>query len=44
LLQKIGASGFLVLKDFGSILSMRPETKAELLAALREIYDGSGPE
>jgi hypothetical protein len=40
LLQKIGAFGFLVLKDFGSILSMRPEAKAELLAALREIYDG----
>src|SRR5262249_54877555 len=30
----------LVLKDFGSILSLRPDTKAELLAALREIYDG----
>ena len=29
-----------MLKDFGSILSMRPEAKAELLAALREIYDG----
>jgi hypothetical protein len=40
LLQKIGSHGFLVLKDFGSILSMRPETKTELLAALREIYDG----
>jgi hypothetical protein len=40
LLQKIGARGFLVLKDFGSILSMRAENKAELLAALREIYDG----
>jgi hypothetical protein len=41
LLQKIGSTGgFLILKDFGSILSMRPETKAELLAALREIYDG----
>ena len=40
LLQKIGTFGFLVLKDFGSILSMRPEAKAELLAALREIYDG----
>jgi hypothetical protein len=40
LLQKIGARGFLVLKDFGSILSMRSELKAELLAALREIYDG----
>jgi hypothetical protein len=41
LLQKIGAFGFLVLKDFGSILSMRPDAKNELLAALREIYDGS---
>jgi hypothetical protein len=40
LLNKIGAAGFLVLKDFGSILSMRPDAKAELLAALREIYDG----
>src|SRR5262245_57730962 len=40
LLQKIGAFGFLVLKDFGSILSLRPDTKNELLAALREIYDG----
>jgi hypothetical protein len=40
LLQKIGVFGFLVLKDFGSILSMRSELKAELLAALREIYDG----
>src|SRR5262249_5509850 len=40
LLAKIGAFGFLVLKDFGSILSMRPESKAELLAALREVYDG----
>jgi hypothetical protein len=40
LLQKIGTFGFLILKDFGSILSLRPESKAELLAALREIYDG----
>jgi hypothetical protein len=40
LLQKIGTSGFLVLKDFGSILSMRPDAKAELLAALREVFDG----
>ena len=37
LLQKIGTSGLLVLKDFGSILSMRPESKAELLAALRDL-------
>jgi hypothetical protein len=41
LLPKIGEFGILVLKDFGSILSMRPEAKAEILAALREVYDGS---
>jgi hypothetical protein len=40
LLQKIGAFGFIVLKDFGSILSLRPDTKGEVLSALREIYDG----
>lgn len=39
-LRKIGKFGFLVLKDFGSILSMQQNVKAELLAALREIYDG----
>ena len=41
LLQQIGDFVILVLKDFGSILSMHPETKAETLAALREVYDGS---
>jgi hypothetical protein len=41
LLRKIGDFGILVLKDFGSILSMRPDTKAEIIAALREIYDGA---
>jgi hypothetical protein len=40
LLHEIGRFGILVLKDFGSILSMRPEAKAEILAALREVYDG----
>ena len=30
-----------MLKDFGSILSMHTETRAEVLAALREIYDGA---
>jgi hypothetical protein len=29
-----------VLKDFGSILSMRADNKAETLACLREIFDG----
>jgi len=41
LLREIGASGILVLKDFGSILSMHREQRANVLAALREIYDGS---
>jgi hypothetical protein len=30
-----------VLKDFGSILSMHTDSRAGLLAALREIYDGA---
>jgi Bifunctional DNA primase/polymerase, N-terminal/FaeA-like protein len=41
LLQQIGDLGILVVKDFGTILSMHPETKAETLAALREVYDGA---
>ena len=41
LLRKIGDFGVLVLKDFGSILSMQRDGQAETLAALREIYDGS---
>jgi hypothetical protein len=41
LLRKIGGFGVLVLKDFGSILSMQRDGQAETLAALREIYDGS---
>jgi len=41
LLHEIGTSGILILKDFGSILSMHREQRANVLAALREIYDGS---
>ena len=41
LLRQIGDFGIISLKDLGSILSMHPETRAELLAALREIYDGA---
>src|SRR5262249_17979351 len=41
LLRQIGDFGIIVLKDFGSVLSMHPETKAETLAALREVYDGA---
>ncbi len=40
LLRKIGGSGLLVVKDFTSILSMNRDTRALVLAALREIYDG----
>lgn len=41
LLRQLGDFGIISLKDFGSILSMRPDAKAEVLAALREIYDGA---
>jgi hypothetical protein len=41
LLRQIGDFGIISLKDFGSILSMRPDVKSETLAALREVYDGA---
>jgi hypothetical protein len=41
LLRQMGDFGIIVLKDFGSILSMRFDARAEVLAALREIYDGA---
>src|SRR5207342_2151734 len=41
LLRQIGEFGIISLKDFGSVLSMRPDAKAEVLAALREVYDGA---
>ena len=41
LLRQIGQFGIVAVKDFGSVLSMNTETRAELLAALREIYDGA---
>ena len=40
LLRKIGDRGVLVIKDVTSILSMNTDTRAKVLAALREIYDG----
>ena len=40
LLREVGDLGILMLKDFGSILSLKADAKAELLAALRRIYDG----
>jgi bifunctional DNA primase/polymerase-like protein/FaeA-like protein len=41
LLRRLGEFGIISLKDFGSILSMHTETRAEVMAALREIFDGS---
>jgi hypothetical protein len=41
LLRRVGESGTLLLKDFTSILSMQRDTRAALLAALREIHDGA---
>ena len=40
LLQKIGSRGLLVIKDVTSILSMNRDIRAQVLAALREVYDG----
>src|SRR5690606_9997833 len=40
LLRRIGERGLLVIKDVTSILSMNRDTRATVLAALREIYDG----
>ena len=39
-MRQVGNPGLLCLKDFTSTLTMRPENKAEVLGALREIYDG----
>jgi hypothetical protein len=41
LLRQVGEHGLLVLKDFTSILSMNRDARAEVLGALREVYDGS---
>ena len=40
LLRQVSDPGLLCLKDFTSILTMRPDAKAEILGVLREIYDG----
>jgi hypothetical protein len=41
LLRLIGTFGILLCKDFTSVLSMNRDSRAAVLAALREIYDGS---
>lgn len=40
LLRKIGDRGVMVVKDVTSILSMSGDARAEVLGALREVYDG----
>jgi cellobiose-specific phosphotransferase system component IIA len=40
LLRKLEPRGVLVIKDVTSILSMSGEARAEVLGALREVYDG----
>jgi hypothetical protein len=41
LLRAIGDDGLILCKDFGSVLSMNRDARAAVLAALREVYDGS---
>lgn len=41
LLRQLGESGLLVIKDVTSILSMNRDTRATVLAAIREIHDGN---
>lgn len=40
LLRAIGDSGVMVIKDVTSILSMNNDQRAQVLGALREVYDG----
>jgi DNA-binding transcriptional ArsR family regulator len=40
LLAQIGKFGIIVLKDFTTMLSLRPEANQEVFAILREVYDG----
>ena len=40
LLRTIGPRGLLVIKDMTSVLSMSRDMRGEVLAALREVYDG----
>jgi hypothetical protein len=41
LLRSVGSFGILLIKDFTSVLSMNRDSRAAVLAALREVYDGS---
>lgn len=41
LLREVGDFGIVVAKDFSGVLSMHRDSRAAVLAALREIFDGS---
>jgi hypothetical protein len=40
LLTEIGSNGILLFKDFTTLMSKRPEQRAEIVAQMRELYDG----
>lgn len=40
LLRQVGGFGVILCKDFTSLLAQNRDTRAEVLAALREVYDG----
>jgi hypothetical protein len=40
LLRQIGEHGIIVCKDFGAVLAMPRDARAEVLQALRDIFDG----
>ena len=41
LLRQIGERGVIVFKDFTSVLSQNKDARAQVLAALRELFDGA---
>ena len=41
LLRQIGGFGIILAKDLSGVLSMNRDARAQVLAALREVYDGS---
>jgi hypothetical protein len=40
LLRRLGDHGVLIVKDMTPILSLHPNMRAQIMAALREVYDG----
>lgn len=41
LLRQLGEFGIILAKDFSGVLTMNRDARAQLLSALREVYDGS---